>query len=162
MKRWVGPLQTALGLASAGVLFCMMLVTAVDVAGRYLFNKPFPGGFEVTEILLAALIYCGLPLVSMRREHIVIDTFDPWFGRRLKRGLDMAAEVICALALSGVGFLIFRRAMRVAEYGDTTNVLKLPLAPVAYLMGTMIVIAAVAHLLLVAVPHRDDDGRTIV
>ena len=28
-------------------------------------------------MLLAALIYCGLPLVSQRREHIVIDTFDP-------------------------------------------------------------------------------------
>ena len=59
----------------------MMLVTAVDVAGRYLFNKPIAGGFELTEILLAALIYCGLPLVSARRDHIVIDTFDPLFSR---------------------------------------------------------------------------------
>ena len=42
----------------------MMMITAVDVAGRYLFNKPLAGGFELTEMLLAALIYCGLPLVS--------------------------------------------------------------------------------------------------
>ena len=52
--------------------------------------------------------------------------------------------------------------VRVADYGDTTNVLKLPLAPVAYLMGTMIVIAAVIHLWLIFVPHRDDDGRTVI
>ena len=50
----------------------------------------------------------------------------------------------------------------VAEYGDTTNVLKLPLAPVAYLMGTMIVVAALIHLWLIFVPHRDDDGQSIV
>ena len=86
----------------------MMMITAVDVAGRYLFNKPLAGGFELTEMMLAALIYCGLPLVSKRREHIVIDTFDPCISKRVKRGLDMVAEVVCAVALAGVGCLIFR------------------------------------------------------
>ena len=68
-----------LGAISATVLFVMMMITAIDVAGRYLFNKPLAGGFELTEMMLAALIYCGLPLVSKRREHIVIDTFDPLY-----------------------------------------------------------------------------------
>lgn len=162
MKGLTARLQTALGFTSASVLFLMMLITAVDVVGRYVFNKPLPGGFELTEILLAALIYCGLPLVSARREHIVIDTFDPYFSPRFKRALDMIAEVICALTLAGVGYLIFKRAVRVAGYGDTTNVLKLPLAPIVYLMGTMIVIAAVIHLTLIFVPHAEDDGKTIV
>jgi TRAP-type transport system small permease protein len=162
MKRFDVVLQRSLGVTSAVVLFAMMMVTAVDVAGRYLFNKPIAGGFELTEILLAALIYCGLPLVSARREHIVIDTFDPLFSPRLKRGLDMIAEVVCAIGLAGVGFLIFLRANRVAEYGDTTSVLKLPLAPVVYLMAAMITIAAVIHLLLIFVPHGEDDGKSIV
>jgi TRAP-type C4-dicarboxylate transport system permease small subunit len=162
VKRLDLPLQQALGLASAVVLFLMMLVTAIDVAGRYVLNKPLPGGFELTEIMLAALIYCGLPLVSARREHIVIDTFDSFFSKRVKRGLDMAAEVICATTLAGVGYLIFKRALRVAEYGDTTSVLRLPLAPVVWVMGAMIVIAAVIHLLLILVPHKEDDGRTII
>jgi TRAP-type C4-dicarboxylate transport system permease small subunit len=162
MKRFGAALQAALGFTSASVLFLMMLITAVDVVGRYVFNQPLPGGFELTELLLAALIYCGLPLVSARREHIVIDTFDPFFSPRLKRGLDMAAEVICAGTLAGVGYLLFKRALRVAEYGDTTNTLKIPLAPVAYLLGTMIVIAAVIHLTLILVPHGEDDGKTIV
>jgi len=162
MKRFDTVLQRALGVTSAVVLFAMMTITAIDVAGRYLFNKPIGGGFELTEILLAALIYCGLPLVSARRDHIVIDTFDPLFSRRLKRGLDMIAEVVCAVALAGVGYLIFVRAGRVAEYGDTTSVLKLPLAPVVYLMGAMITVAAVIHLLLIFVPHSEDDGKSIV
>ena len=162
MNGLVARLQYALGFTSASVLFLMMLITAVDVVGRYVFNTPLPGGFEVTELLLAALIYCGLPLVSRRREHIVIDTFDPYFSPRLKRALDMIAEVICALTLAGVGYLIFKRAVRVADYGDTTTVLKLPLAPIVYLMGVMIVIAAVIHLTLIFVPHAEDDGKTIV
>jgi len=155
-------LEGALGLTSGAVLFLMMMITAVDVIGRYVFNKPLAGGFEITEMLLAALIYCGLPLVSQRREHIVIDTFDPLMSPRVKRGLDVLAEVVCTLTLGGIGYLIFRRAMRVAEYGDTTSVLKWPLAPVAYLMGTMIVIAGLIHLSLIFVPHGEDDGKSIV
>ncbi|HEY5322985.1 MAG TPA: TRAP transporter small permease [Caldimonas sp.] len=162
LTRFIAALQAGLSATSAAVLFLMMAITAIDVTGRYVFNKPLPGGFEMTELLLAALIYCGLPLVSWRREHIVIDTFDRYFSPRLKRALDVVAEVICAATLSGVGYLIFRRAARVAEYGDTTNVLKLPLAPIVYLMGAMIVVAALIHLSLILVPHGEDDGKTIV
>ena len=155
-------LEGALGVTSGTVLFLMMMITAVDVIGRYVFNKPLAGGFEITEMLLAALIYCGLPLVSQRREHIVIDTFDPLMSARVKRGLDVLAEVVCSLTLGGIGYLIFRRAARVAEYGDTTSVLKWPLAPVAYLMGTMILIACLIHVSLIFVPHGEDDGKSIV
>ena len=155
-------LEGALSATSGTVLFLMMMITAVDVIGRYLLNKPLTGGFEITEMLLAALIYCGLPLVSQRREHIVIDTFDPWMSARVKRGFDMMAEVVCSLTLGGIGYLISRRAARVAEYGDTTSVLKWPLAPVAYLMGTMILIACLIHLSLIFVPHGEDDGKSIV
>ena len=162
MKRFDVVLQRALGVTSAVVLFLMMMITAVDVIGRYVFNKPLAGGFEITEMLLAALIYCGLPLVSQRREHIVIDTFDPLMSARVKRALDVVAEIVCSITLGGIGYLIFRRAARVAEYGDTTSVLKWPLAPVAYLMGTMILIACLIHLSLIFVPHGEDDGKSIV
>lgn len=160
--RFGHALETVLGAISATVLFLMMLLTAVDVAGRYLFNKPVVGGFELTEMMLAALIYCGLPLVSKRREHIVIDTFDPLMSARVKRGLDVFADIVCTVTLAGIGWLIFRRALRVAEYGDTTTVLKLPLAPVAWVMGAMIIVTAAIHLWLIFVPHADEDGKTII
>jgi TRAP-type C4-dicarboxylate transport system permease small subunit len=160
--RFGRTLEALLGAISATVLFAMMLVTAIDVAGRYLFSRPLAGGFELTEMMLAALIYCGLPLVSKRREHIVIDTFDVFMSKRVKRGFDILADVVCSATLAGIGWLLFRRAVRVADYGDTTSVLQLPLAPVAYLMGTMIVITAAIHLWLVFVPHRDEDSKSII
>jgi TRAP-type C4-dicarboxylate transport system permease small subunit len=147
-------LQRALGLLSASILFFMMALTTVDVVGRYVFNKPVNGGFEVTEIMLAALIYCGLPLVSARREHIVIDTLDPFYSAGLKRALDVIAEILCTVVFGGLAVLIYERAERIASYGDTTTVLRLPLAPVAFVMAVMIAITAVIHLWLIFVPHK--------
>jgi TRAP-type C4-dicarboxylate transport system permease small subunit len=157
-----GWLMRALAAVASGVLFGMMMLTAVDVVGRYVLNRPVAGAFEITEMMLAALIYCGLPLVSQRREHIVIDSFDHFMSRGVKRGLDMAAEVVCSASLFGLAWLVFRRAVRVLDYGDTTTVLKLPLAPVAYLMAAMLLATALIHLALILVPHRDDDGKSIV
>ena len=154
MNRLDAVLQRVLGVLAATILFFMMLLTAVDVIGRYLFNTPVNGGFEVTEIMLAALIYCGLPLVSSRREHIVIDTFDPFFPPLFKRSLDVVAEILCAIAFGGTAMLIFRRAERIASYGDTTNVLKIPLAPCAYVVAAMIAITALIHVWLIFVPQR--------
>lgn len=152
MKAFGVWLQRVFGLAAAAILFVMMMLTAVDVVARYVFNKPINGGFEVTELMLAILIYCGLPLVSARREHIVIDTFDLFFSPRFKRALDVAAEVICTLAFAGIGILIFLRAQRIAGYGDTTSTLRLPLAPFAYLVAFMILVTALIHLWLVFAP----------
>jgi TRAP-type transport system small permease protein len=162
MKNAAKWLEWLLGLTAGSVLFVMMLITAVDVAGRYLLNKPLPGGFELTEVMLATLIYCALPLVSKQREHIVIDTFDFLMTPNIKRGFDIFSDLVCSVTLSGIGYLIFRRAVRVAEYGDTTNVLKLPLAPVAYVMSAMIVLAALIHIVLIFVPHGEDDGASII
>ena len=155
-------LEWVLGFTAGTVLFIMMLITAVDVVGRYLLNMPLRGGFELTEMMLATLIYCALPLVSKQREHIVIDTFDTFMSPAVKRGLDVFADIVCSVTLAGIGYLIFRRAVRLAEYGDTTSVLKIPLAPVVYVMATMIVIAALIHIALIFVPHGEDDGASII
>lgn len=153
--RFAQLLQRTLGYFAAAVLFLMMIVTAVDVVGRYFFNKPLAGGFEITEIGLALLIYCALPLVSARREHIVIDTFDVFMSPGVKTFLNRLSDVVCFIALSGVGYILFKRAVRVAEYGDTTNVLLLPLAPVVYTMSGMIVVAGLMHLVLIFIPHTE-------
>ena len=154
MNRLDAVLQRVLGVLAATILFFMMLLTAVDVIGRYLFNTPVNGGFEVTEIMLAARRDQREAAIDERREHIVIDTFDPFFPPLFKRSLDVDAEILCAIAFGGTAMLIFRRAERIASYGDTTNVLKIPLAPFAYVVAAMIAITALIHVWLIFVPQR--------
>src|SRR3546814_2116480 len=55
---------------AATILFCLMVCTFVDVVGRYVFNSPLPGALELTEIMMASLIFTILPVVSARSDHI--------------------------------------------------------------------------------------------
>ena len=60
--RVIGPL---LGYVAGILLFCLMTLTCIDVIGRYFFNTPVTGGFELTEMMLAALIFFGLSLLVL-------------------------------------------------------------------------------------------------
>src|SRR3546814_20860011 len=58
---------------AATILFCLMVCTFVDVVGRYVFISPLPGALELTEIMMASLIFTILPVVSARSDHITVD-----------------------------------------------------------------------------------------
>ena len=162
MKQFDLWLKRTLGIAGGAVLMTLMLLTTADVIGRKL-DVPIRGGVEMSEILLAMLIFAGLPLVSEARQHIVIDTFEGFMSRGVRRGLDALANAICAVTMFGMAWMFYdKRVTRVIEAGDTTSVLKISLTPVAYCLLFMIVMTGVIHIALMFVPPPDEDGGTAI
>ena len=69
-------IRAVLGGFAAVMLAILVGLTVVDVVGRYFFNAPIPGGYEITQILMAAIIFGGLPAVSRLESHITVDLLD--------------------------------------------------------------------------------------
>jgi TRAP-type C4-dicarboxylate transport system permease small subunit len=148
-------LDRALGAAAALLLFSLMMLTTVDVVSRYIFNWPLRGGFEVTELLLLTLIFAGLPLASRGGEHVTLDFIDralPPTGRRLLRQL---VDFVCGVIILGLAWRVWVKADKISAYGDTTEVLRLPVGPFVYFMALMVAVTGVVHLAKVAFPGRD-------
>jgi TRAP-type transport system small permease protein len=138
----------ALGVAAAAVLFAMMVLTCTDVIGRYFFNQPLYGAFEITEMLLAALIFAGLPLVTIRNDHVTVDVLDPVTPDWLLRAQHVAA---CAVAFVSTTYLTWRlwiRAVNLDNAGETTAQLKFKLAYLTYAMSLLMALTALAFLIL--------------
>ncbi len=146
MKRL---LATLCGTIAAVALFGIMLLTLVDVGGRKLLSASVPGSLELTELLLVAVIFAGLPLVSLAGEHVVFDSLDAWVPRAVRRVQQALVNLLCALALAGLAWLMWQKAGQMASYGDTTAQLKLPLGPFVMLMSVLLGVTAAVHLLLV-------------
>ncbi len=152
----------ALGMFAAAVLFAMMVLTCVDVIGRYFLARPVFGAFELTEMLLAALIFAGLPLVTLRNEHVTVDLLDSitpdWVFR-------IQHIVACAVGLLSTGYLAWRlwlRAVSLDNAGETTSQLKFKLAYLTYTMSVLMALTAVALLVLAfRRPQRSIPGQGI-
>ena len=58
------------------VLFAMVALTFCDVVGRRIFGKPIFGAHDLTEHLMAIMVFCGLPLVTAAAGHLSVDLLD--------------------------------------------------------------------------------------
>jgi TRAP-type C4-dicarboxylate transport system permease small subunit len=145
-------LPTLCGLLAATALFAIMLLTLADVTGRKLLSQSVTGSLELTELLMVAVIFAGLPLVSLRSEHIVFDSLDPYLPRALRRVQQALVDLFCVAALGGIAWLMWLKAGQMGEYGDITAQLKLPLSPFVYLMSALCALTALVHATLVVRP----------
>jgi TRAP-type transport system small permease protein len=149
-------LRRALGVLCGGMaaaaLFAIMWLTLVDVSGRRALSASVPGSLELTEMLMVLVIFAGLPLVSLRREHVVFDSLDPLLPPWLRRVQSAAVDALCAAALAGVAWLMWVKAGNMVNYGDTTAQLKIPQGPFVYLMSGLCALTAGVHVALMFSP----------
>ena len=151
-RRWERRADAVLGIAASALLFAMMCLTFVDVVARYLFNSPLRGGFEITELTLLVLIFAGLPLVSHGDEHVTMDFIDRMLP---PRAVGILIRLVHALVAAMFFFLTWQmiiKANRIAGYGDTTDVLRIPVGPFVYFMVVMIALTGIVHVFKVFVP----------
>jgi TRAP-type C4-dicarboxylate transport system permease small subunit len=154
--RLVTPLLN--GVAAA-VLFSLMLLTCVDVTARY-FGRPIFGGFELTEIMLAALIFAGLPLVTLRNDHVTVDLFDAVTPDWLLRIQHVAACALGFVCIAFVSWRLWLRAIHIGAAGETTGQLKIPMSWLAYSMSLLTALTAVTLIILMLRPPKRDEPLT--
>jgi TRAP-type C4-dicarboxylate transport system permease small subunit len=149
---WERPADATLGIASAAILLAMMLLTFADVVLRYLFNTPIRGGFEITELMLLVLIFAGLPLVSHADEHVTMDFVDRILPARALRALVRVVHGLCAAVMFFLTWQVWLKAGKIGAYGDTTDVLRIAVAPFIYFMSAMILLTGLVHVFKMFVP----------
>jgi TRAP-type C4-dicarboxylate transport system permease small subunit len=151
-KKWEARIDAALGVAASAILMVLMLVTFADVVSRYLLNWPLRGAFEVTELMLLVLIFAGLPLVSHADEHVTMDFIDRILPAAATRGLIRLVHGLCAAVMFFVAWQVWLKAGKIAGYGDTTDVLRVPVGPFVYFMAAAVALTGLVHVLRVFVP----------
>jgi TRAP-type C4-dicarboxylate transport system permease small subunit len=142
-------LNRVLSFVLALDMLAMLSLTFVDVLGRYLFNAPVPGSFEIVSFMMAGAIAAGLPVVTQHREHIAVNLFDSVIHRspKLRRVQELAIALLSALILGFMTYRLWFEAVDLTEGHQQTGFLKLPLAPVVYGITVMF---ALTTLILVA------------
>ncbi len=159
MRRLSSVLPRILEFVGAGLLFAMMALTFFDVIGRYLFNRSIVGAFEVTEFMLATLIFIGIPLITLRGGHITVDLLDPFFGATFKAIRDRLVYLLWAAVLFYLTYQLWLKARDLVDVGEITQVLRWPVAPIAFIMAGLVFIAAliaVAIAITGAAPKPND------
>lgn len=132
---------------SALLILALIGVTCVDVVGRYLFNHPFGGAYELTQMLLAALVFAALPLTSIDGGHVEVDLALHLLSRPVQRVLGRLAGAVSAVALAYFAYRLVLIGLDQIHDGTRSASLALPMAPLAFLAAASCAVSSVAMIL---------------
>jgi len=124
-------------------MFMLMLTVAVDVGGRYLFNKPLPAGYELIQVQMGLMAFTAMPLLSRTNEHIALGLFDHLFQGWVARLQRCAVHLFSAAGMAFIAWRIWIYAAQLGSMDERTPVLGFPLAPLGHFMALMACLGAV-------------------
>jgi TRAP-type transport system small permease protein len=135
-----------LGIVTTVTLFAMMVLTFVDVFGRYLFNSPVYGGYEIVEIMMGVLIFSALPLLCAREGHVTIDILDGVTPRGAAYVQRIVVNLVSAVALAAVAWQLYAKSFDLAKNNEVWMTLKIRHAPFAIGFAALAALGTVACL----------------
>jgi|GEM_PF-368355 len=126
MENLFKSIERVLAILAGIALFIMMILTFVDVVGRYGFNKSIFGTSEMIEVLMVVVIFAGVAFVTTSDQHIKVDIFAPWISR-VAPGLHRWVVHIFSLVIyAGLTYELGRHMFDSLFSGKRTAVLDFP------------------------------------
>lgn len=137
----------ALSIVSGFATLLIILIVTLDVAGRFLFNTPFDGGVEASELLMVVLVFFGLAAAQQQRQNYAIELFVrhlPVAGQRI---FELFGYVVGLVIVVLLAWPSSKQALSSFERGEAGfGVLPFPLWPARILLAAGLWLLAVQFL----------------
>ena len=144
---------------AAMILLLLVVLTCVDVVGRYFFNSPLVGAVELVETCMGAIVFFSFPLMFMRNDHVIVDLvpqFKHGYLGWITSLIFLALTVYIAVIL---GDRVYDYAVRAFEDGDVTEYLQIPRYPVVgFITAAIFSAAAISALKFLVLITRPGQG----
>jgi len=123
--------KATVGLTVIGgiCLLGIVVVVTAGVVSRYVFGAPLLGVNEIVELSAVALVMSALPYCTARGDHVAIDVFDHMLGAWGRLIGDLLSRGIAIVILAILTHRAALKALDALEWGDATNMLRMPLWP---------------------------------
>ena len=115
----------------------MVVLTCVDVIGRYFFAAPLLGAHELITLAMGIMIYLGMPLVTASREHLVVDLAGGLLGQNARRFQQIIVNAIAAMTFILFSYLLLFHGFGLAADQMVTEDFEIEQAPMAFLMAAL-------------------------
>jgi TRAP-type C4-dicarboxylate transport system permease small subunit len=125
-RRTLAAIETALTLASAAILFLLMLYVTAEVAMRSLFGHPLAGHLEASQLLIAPAALLALAWVQSQGGHVGMDLIHERLSVRGRALADAIGQAVALAAFAVVAWFSGQAALFAREVVDTTPTAYLP------------------------------------
>lgn len=137
-------------VAIAVAVFAMAGLTFVDVIGRYFFNAPIPGAFEIVGLILGITMIGAFPLVTFQERHITVDLFDSFIRGRFRRVRQVTVRLGTAAMAGFMAERLYAAAIDEWTYDFVTENLEITRVPLLLVMAAICAFTAIGMIIITA------------
>ena len=111
-----------------GLLLCaVVLLNALSVISSALFNKPFAGDFELTEMGIGIAVFCFLPYCQLVGANVSADIFTSGISQKAQYRLELIGHFVVLLFAILLLWRMSAGLLDYIEYEEFTGVLNIPI-----------------------------------
>lgn len=129
IQRVVDPVSRGINYVGGCLLFIMMLLVAVHVAGRYFLGRPVPGAVELIEFMMTFVVFLGFGYCAVQRGNVSVDLFVQGLPERVQAVVNAAT---CLLSIGVITLITWQgvvQAKSLFASGHVSGVLNIPHYP---------------------------------
>lgn len=117
------------------ILLLLVLLIIVDVIMRRVFNNPFSGTLEVSEIMLVVVVFTSVAYCGIRKGHVSIDALTSRFRRRTQAKIDSITGIFGVLVFVTMGCGSIVLGLNHFKTHRITGMLPIPIYPFSFIVG---------------------------
>ncbi len=136
------------------VLMLLMFITTADVAGRYFFNQPLTGVFDLTHFAVLIMVFFGLAYCGIKGGHVAIELLYDRLSRRVAKVLDRIINLLGATLFLVIAWRTVIQSFDIMEFKESSQLLLIPYYPFYWLVAFGSVIFALVMLGRIVVPEN--------
>lgn len=143
----------------AGItLILLMLLSFMDVALRFLFNRPIQGTYEVSGLMALIIISFALAKTQTSRGHIRVDILLYFLPQTGQKVLQLLIDLLCLVMSVIICWQSFVYANSLRAIGEASQTQKIPFAPFEYVVavGFLVLSLVILYQLIAHVTGRTE------
>jgi TRAP-type C4-dicarboxylate transport system permease small subunit len=113
----------------------VILLTTINVFGRYILRRPLLGEYDMVELGMAIFGGIGMLIAAMERHHVSVDVLLIRLSRRVQRGMGRFASLLGFVTWCLIAYLAFRDGLERWKNGSCSATLQIPQGPFEILLS---------------------------
>jgi TRAP-type transport system small permease protein len=122
-------LAGGLNRVAGAILFFMMFLTLIDVLLRKFWSQGILGGLELSEFMLAGMVFCALAQTEIEDRHVHVDLINGRLKALGGKYLTALVQLLSALMMGAISVSSFLYALSIHAAGEVSLDLGIPRFP---------------------------------
>lgn len=129
LEKIIFPISHFLHLIGQVMLVLMVSITVADVFLRYVLNRPILGSYELTEFMMAILVFASVGYTMTVKGHVVVDLVTTRLPQRAQAFIECITSLIAFILFAIVTWRNVLQAGIVWRRHDVSGELFIPISP---------------------------------